>query len=287
MAIGGNKRELTDFTKYVGFFEGKVVAVNPTKEELGKLLGTDIEKDIEYTSEDGDGNSRLKLNFKVQDVKSGKIFTVAFLLTDKTRVNKDGTKTQYINVTGGSAWTDNNEDNLPEWFTKYDHRPAKSGEDDLYNFMRTWAGGCDWNTNEEYFNWKKLMRGNVDEIKEFIDSDRVNTILCNAIISTQEKDGEVKEYQQVYNKFFTYGNVIKTVRLAKPNTPEYLQAAKDQFKKDRKKLNSLQRFVLNIEDEEFGCKDFYVLEELKEYNSEDNVVSNSSNKSKLKTGMDY
>lgn len=280
--IGGNKRE-NDIRKSVGFFEGKVIAVNPTREELEDLFGTTLDKDIEYTGEDGDGNTRLKLNFRIQDVKTKKIFNLSFLLTDKNRLNKDETKTQYINVTGATTWSDI-EENLPDWFTKYDFRIAKSGEDDVYNFIRTWASKSDWFTNTEFLDWKKLMRGNVSELKEFLTSDRVDTVMCLATVSTQEREGEVKEYQQIYNKFFTYGNIIKSVRLSNPNTPEFLEKAKATFQKNKKDLNALQRFVLNVEDSEYGCKDFYVLEELKEYNSEENIVAP---KNAVKTGSDY
>ncbi len=288
--VGGNKREQKDFTKHVGFFEGKVVAVNPTKEELEKLLGAELEKDIEYVGEDGDGNTRLKLNFRIEDVKSKKLFNLGFLLTDKDRLNQDGTKTQYINITGATTWADE-EVNLPSWFiynkqTQKDipFRVAKSGEDDFYSFMKTWASGCDWFTNDEFFDWKKLMRGNVSQVAEFLTSDRINTVLLMATVSTQDKDGDIKEYQQVYNKFFTYGNIIKSVRLAKPSTPEFLLKANTQLKEDKKKLNGLQRFVLNLEDETYGCKDFYKLEELSEYDPSENIVSDEANKDEVKKG---
>ena len=42
--------------------------------------------------------------------------------------------------------------------------------------------------------------------------------------------------------------------------------------KSQKELKPHERFVLNVVGE-YGCKDFFTFKELKEYNSEDNLVS--------------
>ena len=56
MAIKGNEKTEKGFKKYVGMFNANVVAINPTKEELSNLLGTDVKNDIEYTGYNNDGN---------------------------------------------------------------------------------------------------------------------------------------------------------------------------------------------------------------------------------------
>ena len=40
MQIGGNVREVKEFTKYAGIFKGELVAINPTRSQLNKLLKT-------------------------------------------------------------------------------------------------------------------------------------------------------------------------------------------------------------------------------------------------------
>ena len=49
--------EVTEFKKYIGIAGCKVVAFNPTKEELSKLYGREITKDPEYYGvvKDNDG----------------------------------------------------------------------------------------------------------------------------------------------------------------------------------------------------------------------------------------
>jgi hypothetical protein len=61
---------------------------------------------------------------------------VTFFLEDKDRVNKDGTKKQYINNIGTCSWAAE-ESALPDWFKGREYRVAKVGEEDLYAFLRS------------------------------------------------------------------------------------------------------------------------------------------------------
>ena len=108
MSVKGNVRENTSSgTKYVGFVQVEVRAVNPTRAELNKLFGkedADDDKEIEYTSVDQDGNDKVRLNFWLQDTDTQKFFIYGFNLINKPRKNKDGSKVQVINNTLGTTW---------------------------------------------------------------------------------------------------------------------------------------------------------------------------------------
>ena len=182
MSIGGSKKENTgsgDFGKKVGLFEAKVIAVNPTLEQFKDVLGMDIKEDskaVEYLSE-RDGNTVLRVDFWLEEVKSQDKFKVSFFLENKERENKDGTKQQYINEVGACSWaSDPNE--LPEWFAARDYRQAYVGEEDFYNFLRFWLSELDYRSESTtlQIDWKKLMKGNVRDLKDQVNGDEGNLL---------------------------------------------------------------------------------------------------------------
>ena len=128
-SIGGKKREQTqlpEFTKKVGLFEANVIAINPTAEEYKDLLNIELKEDsrvVEYLGKSQDGNSTLRVDVWLEDVKSKERFKVTFFLEDKAKENKDQTKKQYINAVGSCSWADD-PNNLPEWFASRDYRVA-------------------------------------------------------------------------------------------------------------------------------------------------------------------
>jgi len=275
MNIGGKKRENTgsDYAKKIGLFEAKVICVNPTMEEYDNILGIELKEDskaVEYLGESKEGNTYLRLDFWLEEVKNGDRFKVSFFLEDKERENKDGTKKQYINNVGTCTWAAD-ENDLPEWFTKREYRVAKIGEEELYNFMRTWLGDLDYRDVETVLSieWKKLMRGNVKDIKDQIDGEFSTNVIALATIISREKDGEIKEYQGVYNKAFLPAYAMKQFRLIDYDSPKTIQQLSAKKPKD---LKMHEKFALTVSGE-YGCKDFYVLKDLKEYSAEDNIAA--------------
>jgi hypothetical protein len=273
--IGGKKRENTgsDYAKKIGLFEAKVICVNPTMEEYDNILGIELKEDskaVEYLGESKEGNTYLRLDFWLEEVKNADRFKVSFFLEDKERENKDGTKKQYINNVGTCTWAAD-ENDLPEWFTKREYRVAKIGEEELYNFMRTWLGDLDYRDVETVLSieWKKLMRGNVKDIKDQIDGEFSTNVIALATIISREKDGEIKEYQGVYNKAFLPAYVMKQFRLIDYDSPKTIQQLSAKKPKD---LKIHEKFALTVSGE-YGCKDFYVLKDLKEYSAEDNIAA--------------
>jgi hypothetical protein len=276
--IGGKKREsFGEFAKKVGLFTANVVAVNPTEKEYKEVLGIELKEDskaCEYVGE-RDGNTLVRLDFwlentKITDGTKDSPYKVSFFLEDKVRLNKDGSKTQYINSIGNCAWAES-EDSLPEWFTKRDFREANVGEEDLFEFMRGWLNKLDYREADTVLelDWKKLMKGNVKEIKDQVGGEWSGEVGCMAIVIVKEVEGEAKEYQGIFNRAFFPAYSIKNFRLVDYNSPDVQKALGTKANKD---LKPFERFILKVTGE-YGCKDFYSLRDLREYDPADNPVA--------------
>jgi len=279
-SIGGKKRENTgnsDFGKKVGLFEANVIAINPTIEEFKDILGMELKEDskaAEYLGETKDGNSYLRVDFWLEEVKNQDKFKVSFFLEDKERENKDGTKNQYINSIGMCSWAAD-ENDLAEWFTKgRDYRVAYTGEEDLYNFMRTWLADLDYRDADTVLQleWKKLMRGNVKDLKDQIGGEWAKSVVALATVIVKERDGESKEYQGIYNKAFLGGYALKQFRLVDYGSKRIQTDLKNKKPRD---LKAHEKFVVNVVGE-YGCKDYFTFKDLQDYNADDNLVASDA-----------
>jgi hypothetical protein len=275
--IGGNKRQQSSgestFSKKVGLFEANVIAINPTIEEFKDKLGIELKEDskaADYLGMSQDGNKTLRVDIWLEEVKSKDKFKAVFFLENKERENKDGSKKQYINSVGSCSWADD-ENNLPKWFTERDVRVAYMGEEDLYNFLRTWLGNLDYRDAETtlQLDWSKLMKGNVKDLRDQINGEWCTNVVALATVKTVEKDGDIKEYQGVYNKGFLPAYTLKQFRLVDFSSSAILKGLREKKSKD---LKPHERFVLNVTGE-YGCKEFYTFKDLAEYNADDNLVA--------------
>jgi len=276
--IGGEKRQSPvfddkEFVKKVGLFEAKVIAVNPTTEEYADVLGRQLKEDskaTEYLGTSKDGNARLRLDFWLEEVKTQEKFKLTFFIENKEKENKDQTKKQYINNIGRCTWADS-PNNLPTWFKERENRVAFVGEEDLYNFLRSWLSNIDFSSKKStlQLEFNKLIKGNVKEIKEQINGEWATNIVALATINTKETDDGTKEFQNIYNKAFLPPYSIKAFRLLDYNAAGTISGLRQKASKD---LKPHERFVLNVVGE-YGCKDYFTFKELKEYSSEDNLVS--------------
>ena len=274
--IGGKKREqsqMSDFKKSVGLFEATVVAINPDIEEYKEKLGMELKEDskaVEYLGTSQDGNKTLRVDVWLEDVKNNNKFKTTFFLENKEKENKDKTKKQYINNIGSCSWADD-ANNLPTWFAAREYRVAFVGEEELYNFMRTWLGDLDYRDAETtlQLDWSKMMKGNVKDLKAQVNGEWCTNIVALATIKTVQKEDEIKEYQGVFNKAFLPSYSLKLFRLINYNDQTIINNLRAKKSKD---LKPHERFVINVTGE-YGCKDFYTFKDLKEYNSDDNLVA--------------
>ena len=276
--IGGEKRqsvqfEEKEFAKKIGLFEARVIAVNPTTEEYADVLGRQLKEDskaTEYLGTSKDGNARLRIDFWLEEVKTQEKFKLTFFIENKEKENKDQTKKQYINNIGRCTWADS-PNNLPTWFKERENRVAFVGEEDLFNFLRSWLSNINFSSEKSILQleFNKLIKGNVKELKEQINGEWATNIVALATVTSKETPDGTKEYQAIYSKAFLPPYSIKAFRLIDYNKADAISALRQ---KSQKELKPHERFVLNVVGE-YGCKDFFTFKELKEYNSEDNLVS--------------
>jgi len=274
-SIGGKKREQfesTEFKKYVGLFEGKVVAINPSIEEFKDILNMELKEDskqTEYLGKSKDGNQSLRVDIWLEEIKNQEKFKLVFFLENKEKVSKDGLKKQYINSVGQCTWAEDPND-IPDWFTSREYRVAFEGEENLFTFLRAWLGNLDLKDAESTLEleWKKLMKGNVKDLRDLIGGELTTNVVALATIKTVEKEDGAKSYQSVFNKSFLPAYHLKHFRLTDYDNPTLIKSIKD---KKPKELKPHERFVKTVTGE-YGCSDFFILKDLKEYDPSDNLV---------------
>lgn len=276
--IQGDQREKgksQEFKKKVGLFEGEVIAINPTAEEYKELLNIDLPENSKVTDYLGQNNgiTTLRLDVWLKEVKSGDNMKVSFFLEDKEHENKDNTKKLYINNVGRCMWA-SDENNLSDYFKKWDYRVAFVGEESLYKLFRVWMSKLDFSKESSVLkaDWKKLMRGNVSELRNQIDGAYSTTVGALATITTKQRDGEIKEYQSVFNKsFFPIASLkyFHTLDYSNPTIQESLR---------KKRFSELKPHELFVNDVTgmYGCRDFYTFRDIVEYNPEDNIVASNA-----------
>ena len=259
--ISGKQRENVSFNKKVGIFEGRPIAVNPNKDELSKLLGTEIEKEPEYvtTEVDPDTNKsfkRARISLWIEDVVSGDIYPLRFTVDDREYTSTRTGKVQYINNIGTTSWAKDQSD-LPEWFTQRPYRVARVGEEGLYKFLRMWLSDLDYRDFQTVveLDMNKIFNGNMKELRDTIKDFGANTITSVATVRVAQVDGEKKEYQSVYNKEFLPGNCMKYFRVQGKKSPDLVK-----------------KFIDRVSDSEYGCKDVYTLNELQDYDSTTHII---------------
>jgi hypothetical protein len=130
-------------------------------------------------------------------------------------------------------------------------------------------------------DWKKLMKGNVKDIKEQIDGEWAGEIGCMATVIVKEVEGETKEYQGIFNRAFVPVYSMKNFRLVDYDNENVRQALAT---KDTKDLKVYERFVLKVTGE-YGCKDFYSLKDIRDYDASENPVA--TNAPITEGGADY
>lgn len=260
MALKGTEKEQKNYSKYVGLFNANIIAVNPTRTELEKLLSTKIEKDPEYTGNDSDTVAKkVTLSFWLKEETKGNLFNVRFNMQDTAVVAKSGKK-QWIDNIGNTSYADSKEQ-VPSFIQETGRpiRQAMKGEELLYKFLRAWLNDLnyqDLSTELVLDDWKALMKGNVSELKAAIDGYASKTVGALATVRTAE-DG--KEYQGVYSYEFLPSYALNA----------YTNGSKKQYK-------NVDKFIEKVNDPEYGCKDYYELRSIVEYDPKKNVVGSTN-----------
>ena len=152
MALAGGKesKEELEIKRYIGVAPVYVLAVNPTKEQLSKIYGRDVEKDPEYVTEkDGVKTARIDFILKTNETRCNgiKLITkMSFFIQDAFKYNKEQTKTMVIDLYGRTAWATKEElkdKSIPMYKSgpanlAPNYRQCYDGEDLLTDFLKTY-----------------------------------------------------------------------------------------------------------------------------------------------------
>jgi hypothetical protein len=195
MAVASNNSEQEvagGVQLYTGIAPVKVVAVNPTLEELSGL-GINLKTEPDYVVTLSDQEYQ-KITFWVQHTSPDIMTRIEILTQPQVRTNKAGDKFMWTNNRGQISWSESDPSTKYDWYKSEGVRKAYVGEDTLLEFIKAWAnvangGDCYLETIDN------IVKGDVSELKSLVSSladNRVRVLLG-------VKDGK---YQQVYTKHF-------------------------------------------------------------------------------------
>lgn len=183
---------------YTGLCSVRIVAINPTMEEI-KAMGINATKEPEYKTQTDTGENKMRIDFYLASAVTGvnlsKSLKQSFWLEDRIRVNKDKTKEEWINKYGVSTWG-KAIDVAPEydWLLKDGLRKAFVGEVDLTNFIKAWAN-VDPKDQATFDDIKKLTSGDLTELMGLYNTIKLNQV--KVLLGVKEG-----KYQAVYPKYF-------------------------------------------------------------------------------------
>lgn len=236
-------KETTDVVikRYIGVAPVKVLAVNPTKAEMEKIYGTDIENDPIYVGKvdiNGQSYNNVRLDFIVatDEEKTGVNMTtkVAIFIREQYRYNRDMSKVQVIDKYGRTAWVtkeqaQNHEvpvyaNGQPANIDK-DYRPCYVGEEDLTNFIKAYLNipnvmkyvNGTWvlvdnpqDCEARLDNIKDYFRGDFRELKDIMALQPNNKVKVLFGVRTND---EGRQYQAVYTNMFLKNGVTDYSKL--------------------------------------------------------------------------
>lgn len=225
---------------YAGVAPVYVLAINPSKAQLGKLFGKEPNEDPVYIKDaeiGPEGNKitvpQVRFTFVVKtDPKACNgiemLTNITFFLNKYYRYNRDNTKVEVVNKYGEFTWLpiDCIKNNAPipdnmKWYDTSNMRPAFMGEEELTNFIKAYlvipnksyrnpkTGETEYIPNladaeAQLDHINDYFKGNISEIKDVISARSTNRVNCMFGVKTTD-DG--KQYQAVYtHKFLKLNN---------------------------------------------------------------------------------
>jgi len=286
--IGGEKRIVSNDEKRVnkvGIFMGDVVKLNPDEQWLAEnnMPQKEGSKATQYLGTSEAGNRTVRLDFWVKESNTQQLYKVGYYLEDTDAVTRNGDKKYYINTQGStSCVTDESE--LKDWFKKYDYRVAKKGEKELVNFLKSWLIEIKRDENLVINpDLDKLFKGNYKELEQEIGGEYAKPVVLPLTIKTVTKEGEVKEYMEVFNRAVTPHYNMKYF-INKSYSQDYLDKLRDrESRKD--KIKGYEDFIAKLAGN-YGTRNFYSLKPIHDYDPTENIVG-SADKDLSEDSGDY
>lgn len=185
---------------YTGLANVKVVAINPTKKQLEEM-GFKPQSDPVYVTTEGDVK-KLRLDFHMEGkgLDEGSLIKtkVALFLENQPRTNKDGTKSEFINDFGRTAWSaEGSPDDPPTGLTWFEHdtaRKSHTGEADLHSFLINWLN-INPKDEAKIDNFLALFDENYAELQSILTGNIDNEV--RVLLTVRDS-----KYQSIYNRYF-------------------------------------------------------------------------------------
>ena len=273
-----NNSEFQGRKLYIGYTPVKVLAVNPTKDELEKYFGPQ-QNEPNYTGTavvNGKEVPQIRLEFILEAKKPNSEDTfytrLSFFLNKGYAANKAGTKVQVIDTYGRKVWALNDDitnHRIPVFANgqqaKIDknYRPLIIGEDRLILFIRALFALNEperWDNNTNSYvarvgedlarcegildNTKDFFKGDLTEIKNALKLAENNTVYVMFGIRTGQ-DG--RQFQTVYNSMFVRKN-------RKSDSVERdFQKALNEFYPNDSEFKAIPMMEYNVTPTNFGA----------------------------------
>lgn len=203
---------------YTGVNNFDVIAVNPTKDELGKIYGRDVDYDPEYVGttnvSDAGGErevNQVRIDFYLRNEADKINVKASFYLADTYHKSATG-KLKVINDFGNTTWlteTDVKGGTAPDnmgWYNMSGVKVAKRGEEEIIDFLKNLLNlPIDLSKlsdlSEAHAKFPKevltsMFKGDVSLLKQIVDSSN-NKI---GILLGVKTNAEGKIMQAVYTK---------------------------------------------------------------------------------------
>ena len=256
MSIGGVKDNTAAVGLRIGATTGQPLIVNPSVKEMKELLGFNNPKETEYTLKE-EGIKQLRLVIWFKDVETGRKIPCNIRLQDKP-VESNG-KVRYVDHKGNTTIWIANESELPSFMKENEYWVARSGEVELYKFIKAYTDPLKKYADvTRKVDWKKLMKGDVSELNETIGKEFTNDVLLTLSVRMGKVDNGFKAFQSMYNRDFVPGDLIRFI-----DNPE--------------ESSQLKYYISQLTHHKVGCKEFFgegkVLRKAHEYDPAKHAVS--------------
>jgi hypothetical protein len=231
---------------YTGVENFKVIAVNPTKEELAKIYGRDITFDLEYINEtevkDGAGDRKVpqvRLDFYLSNEEG--VNVKASFYVAKTFHQSATNKFKVVNDFGRTTWLTKeaiDSGSVPEnmhWYNSSGLKVAKRGEEEVLSFiinllnipydLTKVADVSEAYARIPEADWEKIFAGDFSILRAAIESTNnkigmllgVKTKADGGLVQAVFNRHTLRQYVLPQNKATKFQYLLKDLAEAKAN----------------------------------------------------------------------
>lgn len=292
------------FKLYWGVAPVTVLAVNPTKAELGKIFGKEPEKEPVYYSqvevEEGGvkkKKDRSRIEFIVRNEELNLTSRMSFFLEDSYLTTREG-KYGVIDNFGNTAWV------TPEEYKAKaiplskegnplrianDYRLEKRGESELILFIRNLLGIKNSHTyNEKSKQWTlqadpskyfcyfekidDILKGKVDEIRKIISIAQGKKV--KVLLGVRFDEG--RTFQTVYERFTTKVSMNPVERKIKEKVKLSPDAPEETIERTIYVYDKFEEHIVRRQNGGALSNFLFSFEDVSEYKPEPTKFANSS-----------